>query len=81
MVQASDIADEVILAEILALSMRLDPPWQSWHLPHPVSLWDLQARLDAYPPKVVLAKLLSLLKRGLIDGCGCGCRGDFKVVP
>lgn len=29
------------------------------------------------PPKVVRAKLRSLTKRGLLQGCNCGCRGDF----
>jgi hypothetical protein len=33
------------------------------------------------PEKVVLAKARALLKRGLIAGCGCGCRGDFRVTP
>lgn len=31
------------------------------------------------PAKVVLAKAKRLVKRGLIDGCTCGCRGDFEV--
>lgn len=32
------------------------------------------------PQKVALAKMRSLLKRGLVDGCGCGCRGDFTIT-
>lgn len=32
------------------------------------------------PPKVVLAKMRSLIKRGLVRGCACGCRGDFYPV-
>lgn len=31
------------------------------------------------PEKVVLAKARRLVKRGLIDGCCCGCRGDFRI--
>lgn len=31
------------------------------------------------PPKVVLAKARRLIRRGVIDGCECGCRGDFAV--
>jgi len=33
------------------------------------------------PEKVVLAKAKRLIRRGLIDGCGCGCRGDFQIRP
>lgn len=31
------------------------------------------------PEKVVLAKARRLIKRGLIDGRCCGCRGDFRI--
>lgn len=31
------------------------------------------------PLKLQLAKMNQLLKRGLIHGCGCGCRGDFFI--
>lgn len=33
---------------------------------------------SAFPPKVVMAKLRSMIRRGLMDGCACGCRGDFR---
>lgn len=29
------------------------------------------------PPKLVLAKARKLIRRGLVTGCACGCRGDF----
>ena len=41
------------------------------------SIWELESALN-YPPKVVLAKLRSLVKRGVLHGCTCGCRGDFR---
>lgn len=31
------------------------------------------------PPKIILAKAKRLIKRGKIDGCPCGCRGDFRI--
>ena len=31
------------------------------------------------PNKLILAKLRKLIKRGYIEGCACGCRGDFKL--
>jgi hypothetical protein len=30
--------------------------------------------------KVVLAKAHQLIKRGLLDGCDCNCRGDFELT-
>jgi len=33
-----------------------------------------------HPYKVMLAKLKKLCKRGLIKGCGCGCRGDWYLT-
>ncbi len=32
------------------------------------------------PSKVVAAKLSQLLKRDLISGCDCGCRGDWELL-
>lgn len=32
------------------------------------------------PPKLILAKMRMLMRRGLVDGCGCGCRGDFTIT-
>lgn len=32
------------------------------------------------PRKVALAKMRSLINRGLVDGCACGCRGDFVLT-
>lgn len=29
--------------------------------------------------KLAKAKMASLIKRRLVDGCACGCRGDFKL--
>ena len=39
----------------------------------------LDRELMAFPEKVVQAKGRILIRRGLIDGCGCGCRGDFVI--
>jgi hypothetical protein len=32
------------------------------------------------PEKVALAKMKALIRRGLVDGCACGCRGDFTIT-
>jgi hypothetical protein len=76
MVQAKDIPDEAILDHI--------PTW-----PQTISGWDV-ARAIRYlgdspirpcPQKAVNAKLRSMAKRGLVEGCPCGCRGDWHIPP
>lgn len=32
------------------------------------------------PDKVKIAKMRQLMKRGMVDGCPCGCRGDFELT-
>jgi hypothetical protein len=31
-------------------------------------------------PKLALAKMRMLMRRGWVDGCPCGCRGDFELT-
>ena len=39
---------------------------------------------QAMPPgvteKLALAKMGSLIRKKLVDGCACGCRGDFTLT-
>lgn len=72
--QAKDITDETMLEALAAVRGRNGVPRWS-------SLFDLLTveSLLTVPRKVVLAKLSSMIQRGLIDGCDCGCRGDFEV--
>jgi len=30
--------------------------------------------------KTLIAKMKNLIRRGLVDGCDCGCRGDFEIT-
>jgi len=32
------------------------------------------------PDKLIHAKMRQLIKNGLVDGCPCGCRGDFEIT-
>lgn len=32
------------------------------------------------PPNLVLAKMKQMIKTGLVKGCACGCRGDFRIT-
>lgn len=47
--------------------------------------WNLYPYLDRVleqdvPKKIYKAKLRSLLKQGLVDGCACGCRGGYTLT-
>lgn len=41
---------------------------------------EIAAAFPTVPFKVVAAKLSQLLKRDLITGCDCGCRGDWELL-
>lgn len=32
------------------------------------------------PEKLAKAKMARLIKHGLVNGCTCGCRGDFELT-
>ncbi|MDX1902108.1 MAG: hypothetical protein SFW66_08950 [Gammaproteobacteria bacterium] len=71
--KASDINEERLL-EII----RRGSSFNGQKLPAILS--EICEALPEYPCKVVLAKIKKLLKQRKIDGYGCGCRGDFKIV-
>ena len=45
------------------------------------NLVDILNHRAGYPVKVVKARLDSMIRRKLIRGCTCGCRGDFSITP
>ena len=59
---------------ILAFVRERHPQWLTHWRDFPNSIPDQGA-----PEKVLLAKLRSMERRGLIAGCGCGCRGDWRL--
>ena len=71
MMQAKDIATADVLAVIDRLCAK--PLGSGAAL-----LGDIQDAMPDVPPRVVLAKLRGMVKRGLLTGCDCGCRGDFR---
>lgn len=70
-IQCKDIADEPILQFLLKAKGNLC----SWHSVRNALPENLA------PKKLILAKMRQLIKRGLINGCPCGCRGDFQITP
>ena len=31
--------------------------------------------------QLILKKMQTLIDEGLVDGCACGCRGDYELTP
>ena len=71
--QAKDISDKDFLAAVLAESL-LKGAMDEWTM-----YWDVVNRLDVNW-KVAMAKFRKLEKRKLVDGCACGCRGDWVLT-
>lgn len=68
--KAADIPDERLLRAVLEV-------WEE------KTMWtntsDLEERVPGFPPKVLVAKAGQLIKRKMLSGCTCGCRGDFEL--
>lgn len=84
-----ELPDDVVLGLITQLSRTVYWPWSAPG--HWVSQWDLAGVLrlagfrahhgvNEMPSGYVIAKARRLMDRGLITGCGCGCRGDFELA-
>ncbi len=68
--QAKDIPDDVVLSMLDGTE-----EWSPW-----LFMWDLEEVFPDLPRKVILAKMRQLMRRGLVGGCRCGCRGDFYLI-
>ena len=87
--QAKDIPDDLFVRVVDALSkapkayidhVSFQPPVHQFPIPHSVSRWDVNNLIMHVPQKVIMAKAKALIKKGFLDGCACGCRGDFEVT-
>lgn len=71
--QAKDIADAAVLKTVA----RRDGPARA-AVTHDELM--RQPWATGLPAKVVRAKMAALIRRGLVDGCACGCRGDYVIT-
>jgi hypothetical protein len=72
--QCKDIPDEPILRFLDDLDR-----WATYGEGH--SMPTVRDAMPANTPKKLqLAKMRSLIDRGLVSGCHCGCRGDFEIT-
>lgn len=75
-VQAKDITDDAFIAAVQEVSRRTAAAWghkDAW-----ANRFDVAEELGM-PEKVVLAKARAIIKKGRMEGCTCGCRGDFDL--
>ena len=73
--QCKDIPDRPILLFLKELNGK----WANWFgddYPDSVT----RAMPKDIPGKLVLAKMRQMIRRGVVDGCPCGCRGDFVIT-
>jgi hypothetical protein len=54
--------------------------WCNWYFENEKDVRNAMPK-NLASEKLILAKMRQLMKRGLVDGCGCGCRGDFEITP
>lgn len=71
-------AKDVDAIPVLRLLDSLHGEWAYLFEHHERSV--LNAMPADTPPKVAQAKMRGLIRRGLVDGCGCGCRVDFTIT-
>jgi hypothetical protein len=67
-IKAANISDELMLQTVTAVTAC-----------GVACRWDIESALSAYPKKVVMAKLKTMVAKKRLLGCACGCRGDFVV--
>lgn len=75
--KCSDVPDWPIL-KFLYDRMTEGKIWCCWYSGFENSID--QAMPDSTPEKVIIKKMKRLIDRGLVSGCGCGCRGDYEIT-
>lgn len=67
--QAKDIPDELFLGAVARSRRGLSVTVQR----------ELVREIGPVPLKLVVAKARALIRQGRLEGCGCGCRGDWAL--
>ncbi len=84
--QAKDIDDVFFLRLVEWMSGEAYPPtpWPDhgpWTIfPHWIFVSNLERVMPFFPTEVIVAEAAALIRRGLLEGCRCGCRGDFELT-
>lgn len=91
--QCKDIDNEAFLEAVGQVKEIRGGPWASrWDVTavlsgHPEFVltppYGITIQVDweqLIPQKLILAKARKLIRRGVLSGCYCGCRGDFMLT-
>jgi hypothetical protein len=70
--QAKHVPEAPILKFLSELNQRSGTWFQGYDNSVPVP--------KGTPDRVIIAKMRSLIKRGLVTGCTCGCRGNYEIT-
>lgn len=68
--KAADIPTEEVL-----FAVGYVQTFRTW-----ATIWDLEGIMPGWPEKVLRAKANKMIRRGLLRGCTCGCRGDYELT-
>jgi hypothetical protein len=72
--KCKDIPDKPILSFLA----KNPDKWHNWYFGNE---FDVGLAMPANTPeKLKLAKMRMMIRRGAVDGCDCGCRGDFVIT-
>lgn len=69
---------DIDTAGILRFLARNPGRWHNWYFGDALDVTSVMP--PGTPPRLVLAKMRRLIRRGLVSGCDCGCRGDFEIT-
>ena len=78
--QCKDIPDRPVLEFLRDLPLRTGSTgtWFDYE-PRPENTV-VHVMPDGTPQKLALAKMRMMVRRGVVSGCACGCRGDFELT-
>jgi len=54
--------------------------WHNWYFGNEMDVRNAMPDGFNLDDNLVHAKMRMLIKKGLVDGCSCGCRGDFVIT-
>ena len=71
---------DIPIKPILEFLILHNGKWCTWYSKPSIMPTIEDAMPIGTPPKLRLAKMRMLIKKGLVSGCDCGCRGDFEIT-
>jgi len=78
-IQAKHVSDVAVLRAVERLGAKIREAHGGFSAAWAFT-WDLYAEFPSVPEKVMRAKMVALIRRKLVTGCTCGCRGDFEIT-